>query len=72
MFSQAFVCPTRGGEEWTTPPSWPGSKVTTPPSPGTMRRRAVRILLECILVLIRSCAEMPTLCHTRKLACVTK
>ena len=38
---------------WTTLPSpWPGSKVTTPPPspPGNMRRQAVRILLECILV----------------------
>ena len=29
---------------------WPWSRVITPPS-GTMHRRAVRILLECILVL---------------------
>ena len=29
------------------PPSW--DQVTTPPPPGAMRRRAVRILLECIL-----------------------
>ena len=27
-----------------------GAQVTTPPSPGTIRKRAVRILLECILV----------------------
>ena len=30
---------------WTTPLSWPGHN-----TPDTMRRRAVRILLECILV----------------------
>ena len=51
----------RPGSEVTTPPPWPGSEVTTPPParvkghntslPGTMRRRGVRILLECFLVL---------------------
>ena len=78
MFSQAFVCPTRGwGRRWTAPKvnhlppghgqrsqhlppprvkghntsPHPGLKVTTPP-PGTMHRRAVRILLECILVIL--------------------
>ena len=37
-------------DQITTPPP-PRDQVTTPPPPGTMRRRAVRILLECILVI---------------------
>ena len=66
MFSQVSVCSTPGGggrwatpkvyhllpSPWnqvTTPPPW--DQVTTPPYlPGTLRRRAVHILLECILV----------------------
>ena len=42
---------------WTSPPlgqvqspPWPGSQHLSPQHPGTMRRWAVRILLECILV----------------------
>ena len=62
--SQHLPPPPGPGHNTSLPP-WPGSKVTTPPfpHPWTKRRRAVRILLECILVSILSFHELNEICN---------
>ena len=52
MFSQVFVCPRWGGVSLTETP-WTETPSRQRPSPRTQdgNERAVRILLECILIL---------------------